>query len=378
MRMTQLRWLFQFALPFLLATASGCTSYQNLENARSRGAQAGNNEGRRAGEAEGFSTTAKAAQKEAYQETVTQLYSSGDYLESPSSNVAVFYCFAVLGFGLQWIFFYIPRRVGYLLDIDWIVLPDAMTEIDLTDFSADQMNPTPWIPPSAGPSLIVLLMLLPAIGCTGSEKSAWQEGYDANYRSAYHAGWQDGAARGKKEGQELGKVAAQSAATTGHAWQFYATNALWGLTVGVIVGVSAQYIILLRCRITGRVAELWMVTFIPAFKRSVAYSILERRRALILWWNEEVEKLAATKKLKARQMRSIQEVIEQKLRAIASLKGFSQSRLIDIAQHELARIVSASEQVAIESRNNEDDAESLAPNVGNARPWWLRKRQETN
>ena len=179
-------------LLIVVATASNRgTSYRELENARSRGAQDGSTEGRRAGEADGYSAILESTQSETYQETIHRLYSSGDFHDSTSINIAVFYSFVLVGFGFQWLIFYIPRRFGYLLDIDWLVLPNAMTRIDLDEFSENQLSPRDTIPPSAGRSLIVLLMLLSAIGCSSAEK-AWKEGYGENYRTAYQLGWQDG------------------------------------------------------------------------------------------------------------------------------------------------------------------------------------------
>ena len=51
----------------LLAAASGCTSHQAIEHARARGVAAGNQEGRRAGEVEGYRAIATAAREEGYQ-----------------------------------------------------------------------------------------------------------------------------------------------------------------------------------------------------------------------------------------------------------------------------------------------------------------------
>jgi hypothetical protein len=255
-------------------------------------------------------------------------------------------CF-ILGFMIQWIVLYVPRRAGYFRDIDWIVLPKEMTQVDLYDKSISPPTESKRLkPPSAGTMLMLLLILLPMIGCKSREEQAWEQGYDANRSAAYHEGWRDGAARGKREGEEHGRAAAKDAAEMGHAWKPYSTPAFLALMFGVIVGLAAQYTILACCKDSGRLPELVTVAFVPATKHSLAYSILERRRQLRIWWDEEMRNLAAARKLRVTQIHAVHNLILSKIKAISSLEDFTQAHLIDLARAELTRIVSDSEQEA--------------------------------
>jgi hypothetical protein len=114
---------------------SGCTSQQAIEKARERGAKAGREEGRRAGEVAGFNTAADAAEKEAYRDMLNQLYLSGEFRRKPLYTIVVLVGFFALGFGLQWGTFYALRRVGNLRDIDYMVLPEEMNDVGLTDLA---------------------------------------------------------------------------------------------------------------------------------------------------------------------------------------------------------------------------------------------------
>jgi len=343
----------QILLPLLVILAvnsllSGCTSYEAVETARYRGAQAGIEEGRRAGEAAGFRAGSNAAQVEAYRETLNKLISLGDHRRFPGNDIAVFFGFIIVGFGLQWIIFFIPRRAGYLLDIDWIVPPSEITEVDFAYSSSLDVNPRQASQPATGTMLIFFATLLSTIGCTGSEGSAWREGYDANYKAGYQEGWREGESRGRIEGQERGIAAAQIAVETGLAWQLYSPVALWALLIGAIIGVVAQHAILLRWRHSGCLCEVMAVAFVPAIKHSLSYSIFEKRRELMIGLDEEIRKIAAAKRLKCVKLKATREIVIRKLKAISSLEDFSQTRLLELARQELARIVDESEHEAMQ------------------------------
>jgi hypothetical protein len=121
------RFLFVAGV-FLLSVIPGCASRESIESARSRGVEAGHDDGQRAGEAAGFQIGFKEAENSSYTDTVSQLCSSGDY-HRPS-----FYCLAVLvaafllGYALQYSVLYLLRRLGFLADIDWIVLSSEAIE----------------------------------------------------------------------------------------------------------------------------------------------------------------------------------------------------------------------------------------------------------
>jgi hypothetical protein len=318
-----------------------------IANTHKQGAEVGREEGRRAGEAEGFAASFTSAEKEAYRETIEELYQSHQFERISLYTVGVVMGFFIVGFLLQWIAFYVPRRAGYLRDIDWIVLPKDMTQVDLYDLSVPIPTESKRLkPPSTGTTLVLLLSLLPMIGCKSREEDAWQQGYDASRNAAYQEGWREGAPRGEKEGKERGKAEAEHAAQTGRAWQLYTTPAFLALMFGIIVGIAVQYTVLACCNDAGRVPELVTVAFVPAMKHSVTYTILEGRRKLLIWWEQEKSRLATANQLKAAQIQAIHDVIVRKLKVMAALEELTQARLLDLAREELSKVVSHAEQKA--------------------------------
>ena len=127
----------------LVSVLSGCASRESIEAGRALGADAGNTDGKHAGEAEGFDAGFKAAEKSSYSETLSQLYSSGDYCRGAFCSLGVMLVAFLLGYALQYLIFYLLRRGGFLSDIDWIVLPQQMAEaVDFTDMAVQMRQTT--------------------------------------------------------------------------------------------------------------------------------------------------------------------------------------------------------------------------------------------
>jgi hypothetical protein len=191
--------------------------------------------------------------------------------------------------------------------------------------------------------LLVAFGVSQMIGCKSPEQDAWQEGYGRSFKTAYRKGWQDGAAKGRVEGQEEGRITGERAAETGTGFALYSTLAFWACAFGVLIGLAIQYTVLVCCRLSERFPEILAMAFVPAVRRSICYSMLEKKRILMLWWDEEKGKVLANQKLKMAQMRAVQEVMVERLRAIATLQELSQARLVELAKKELDRIASAAE-----------------------------------
>ena len=119
----------------LLGALSGCTARQDIENGRARGAEAGHNDGQHAGEAEGFTSAFKAAESLSYGQTLSVLYSSGNYHQAPTYAILVLIGAFLLGFALQYALLYLLCARGFLYDIDGIVLPQRATALNLRDLS---------------------------------------------------------------------------------------------------------------------------------------------------------------------------------------------------------------------------------------------------
>jgi hypothetical protein len=195
------KWICLLAFSGAIASLTGCDSHRVIEEARTRGAETGRDEGRRTGDATGFKDGYNAGRDDAFKETYGGLYSSGRYkVNGFLAYVAVLGSFA-LGFGLQWIMFFLPRRLGLLLDIDRILLRPEISKVDLAAVIASPQKGQKQPPISAG-ALLALLLVLPISGCKSREQEAWREGYDANHSAAFLEGWQEGAARGRRVGTQ--------------------------------------------------------------------------------------------------------------------------------------------------------------------------------
>ncbi len=116
--------------------ASGASdSRLAIENARSRGADAGCNDGRRAGDAEGFEIGFKAGEESSYRQILSELYSSDNYHRIPIYSFVVTVVAFLLGFALQYVMIYLLRAGGFFHHIDGIVRPERAIERKLRHLS---------------------------------------------------------------------------------------------------------------------------------------------------------------------------------------------------------------------------------------------------
>jgi hypothetical protein len=322
----------------LLAAASGCTSHQAIEHARARGVAAGNQEGRRAGEVEGYRAIATAAREEGYQNTLNQLESVGEYRMPPIHTAMVLFGSLTCGFVAQWVGFYLPRRAGLLADIDWMILPPSLTQLN----GPNQTEMQNLGPPTA--CILLLLALGTLSGCRNAEQTAWQGGYDEAYRSAFDEGWHSVADKAKQEGTSLGQAAAKAAATSGSDWMFYSPWALMFTTFGMFIGIFVQYMVMLNCRLSGGFPAFLTIALVPGMRHSLTYRLFEKKRQLMIAASDEIRALALAKNLRIAQLRAVQQVVVKQLKAISSLDEFSQANLMTLAKNEMDRIVAASEE----------------------------------
>jgi hypothetical protein len=118
----------------LLTISQGCVFQQDIENARMSGAAAGQKDGQRAGAAAESIASFKDAEDRSYTETLSKLYSSGDYYRPPAFEVIAVAASFTLGFLLQYGILYSLRMTGIFTDVDWIVL-SAETKQNLSRIS---------------------------------------------------------------------------------------------------------------------------------------------------------------------------------------------------------------------------------------------------
>ena len=243
----------------------------------------------------------------------------------------------------------LPTATLMANDIDRIVLHRCATEVDLNEPSPVPVHDqrTRLASDRKVPLFLAFLLSLP--GCQNPEQEAWQKAYEASYNSAYQAGRQAGYARGKQVGDEKGAAAAKVAARTGGAWQLYTNLALGALVLGTGCGLFAQYVILLACRLSERLPQFSTVAFVPAMKSSLAYSVFEQRRRVMVEVTEELTKLRVTHNLQLVQIETTRDYVARKVMAASSIDELSQARFIDLAKMEFSRIVSASNERASRS-----------------------------
>lgn len=351
-----------------------------MDNARASGAKAGDEDGRRAGYAEGLADASKAAEERSYNGAISKLYASGDYKRVPFYTLLAIVGGILLGFGLQYAVMYIIRRCG-LGGIDRIVLPKDMRHVDLNSPSLvsapREHNGTDAEHRSLLPFIALFFVFL--IGCENHEKEAYRKAYDAHYDAAKQAGRQSAEATGSKVGAEKGAASAKEAAENGRAWQLYATLAEGALICGILAGLLAQYLVLLACR--EPVRRFWerrnnllraptlanfrlvldcaglgachdlSVAFVPAMGSSVSFAILDE-------WQKIFKTISRAQGVRAAGFASTLDALEtrrQELALAQTIEEYDRIRrrhLLVIAGAERARIVSEMDaRVKKESRS---------------------------
>jgi hypothetical protein len=185
-----------------------------------------------------------------------------------------------------------------------------------------------------------------SLGCDTQERRAWKEGYNENYRAAYQEGWQAGEVKGRADGQERGTAAAEWAARAGSDWRFYSTEALCGFVFGFVVGLLAQYSVLIGCGQSGRLPQFLTVAFVPCMKRSLAYAVFERRRALMMDLAETLRQVRAKNKVELAKIQAVRDNVARRLKAIGSIEELNAAHLVELARKEISQIIGASEEEA--------------------------------
>jgi len=359
----------------LLATHSGCTEHIYTESARVRGAAVGQEEGRRKGEAEGYQSAALSASNDRYRARIRLLCAAGEHHTVALYSVGALVGSALLGFFAQYVILYVPRRLGFLYDIDRLVLPARATEVNLHRLANQpSISTAPDLRKSIPLLLLVCTALLASSSCGNPESKAWQAGYETNYAVAYQEGWREGERRGRPDGDERGAAAAERAAVSGAAWQFYSTEMIWGFISGFAAGLFGQYGILICCGTSGRVAQFLTVAFVPAMKHSLSYALFERRRAVMLELAEALLQVRVKNKLQLAQIRAVRDNVARQLQAITSIEELNAAHLVELARQEISDIVASSEEEANREQPMAPADETTDPFFYNC-PWCQTRNQ---
>ena len=177
-------------------------------------------------------------------------------------------------------------------------------------------------------------------GCTSPADKVW---YDA-YRSQYDYHFMKGAERASNSdvsaSAKAGEQESREDVNGGTAWVLYRPLAIWSLVAGVVGGIVAQYAVLLGCRMQQRLPLLLTAATVPGIRLSKAFGILELRTAA------ESGKEATSIELQQHifRIRAIHQVVTKKLLATDNLDQLTQSRLLELANLELEKIVSDAER----------------------------------
>lgn len=189
--------------------------------------------------------------------------------------------------------------------------------------------------------ILSVVMLLPMASCEKSpEDQAFDDAYKANFAAAHQKAFQEGEERGTREGTARGQIEAEVAAANGRDWTLYRIPGAVALSLGLTLGLTIQYTILLLCRRSGRLPQLSTVAFVPAMKSTVAYSIFKRRRDVMLEIDEQLREMGARKKLQVAKIRQLKEAIALKVNTLSSIEELRESRILELAEAEMEKIVS--------------------------------------
>jgi hypothetical protein len=110
-----------FFVLFVLSTVDKQPSERALPGAHAAGAKAGYQDGLQAGHA----ARIREMEREAFTRTIEEARASGSYFLMPLYCVGVGLLALVIGYILQFAFFYSLRRLGILSDVDRMLLPKS-------------------------------------------------------------------------------------------------------------------------------------------------------------------------------------------------------------------------------------------------------------
>lgn len=189
-------------------------------------------------------------------------------------------------------------------------------------------------------SVMGLSLLALLAGCTSNADKVWYAAYQANYDYNFIEGARKASNLDTREPSSAGEREARAAVEGGTAWALYRPLVVWSLIVGVAGGVVAQYGVLLGCRMKQRLPLLLTAATVPGIRLSRAYEILE------LHTEAESGKEATDIELQQRlfRIRAVHQLVTRKLMAADNLDQLTQTRLLELANIELEKIVSSAEQ----------------------------------
>lgn len=329
-----------FCVPIMFA---GCSSSQPFSKGQRAPRGGWFEDMRDKGEAEGFSTAFAIEREVAYRTTVDNLYRAGRFRGFIPYELMIILSFFSLGYATQWTLFYLLRRLGILLDVNWFFLPKELTSVKFDDrLMSGKDLPCNESPVSTISSLCLLLLCFLSLGCGYRDERARFEGNNPAYRTAYLVGWEAGRISGAIQGQFEGQRIAEEACENGTAWHVYREMAIISVCAGAVGGICLQYGVLMCARRAESLPELPVVAFIPGVKHSLAYQHLENRRKLELLLVEQLDWISVKRDLKLEQLRTVRKVMAHRLSVVSSIQQMSIDRLLALVESEIDKILEES------------------------------------
>ena len=328
---------------FILVTLTGVVALLRcgptkgqLAAAWNDGYQAGFPDGLRDGDAAGYAATVPVARREAYSSALKTLYESDNFRRKPLWTTTTLAGSFLVGFLLQYLLLYLARVWG-VPDIDRIVLSRHLTQVNFDHLRSSEKQRKA----SQITSLLIMLMISSTLTRCDSLQDEYNKGRKDGRDAGYIQGWATGETRGTTDGTAAGKAAAYQAAQSGEAWQLYWRLAAAALATGIVIGLGLQYAILLGCRRSGRLDQFQTVTFVPAMKRSLAYSIFENCRKLEVEKQATLRKVHADSAVKKAAIEAAFDSSRRRIMAASSIEDLANTRLLELANEEFSKIISA-------------------------------------
>jgi hypothetical protein len=261
----------------------------------------------------------------------------------------------IIGFGLQYSFFYSLRWCGLLTDVDLVFLPqdasldeaESDDEADLFDLPDDNIisplvswarQRSPFSKARMPLGWMIILVALTA--CEQHKKEI--DGFDYDYQKSRipvllavtegHAKW-----RG---------FAAELAISSGTGYGPHSTVIALSICCGMLGGAFLQYFVLLVGKSHQCINTFWIALMIPGSKHSAAFGLVMRRRQFILQSKERMASTRVVNEIRFSELLADQALKERQIAAASSIDELCQARLLKLAEEELTAIVTSSEEGA--------------------------------
>jgi hypothetical protein len=182
----------------------------------------------------------------------------------------------------------------------------------------------------------ILLFSSLCIFCAGCGGTGASPAYQTSYAAAYEDAYKEGVAIGRTEGTN----SATRSANDGNEWIFYREAAYFALTLGVVIGVAAQYFVLVLTD-PERCVTVAATLLVPAVRHSVVFKHFKRTRELRMAAEEQLEKVRHAERVRLAEIHASREVAIENLLTDSILDELRVKQISNAATDEMARMVAS-------------------------------------